>query len=58
VYTTAEMRRVIQINDPAIVREIHEWKRTFDGRVREVQKGKLTRGARAAGARDGDGRRA
>src|SRR5580693_7758391 len=35
VYTAAEMRRVVQIGDPAIVREIHEWKRTFNGRVRE-----------------------
>jgi hypothetical protein len=38
VYTAAEMRRVVQIADPAIVLEIHEWKRTFNGRVREVQK--------------------
>ncbi len=35
VYTAAEMRRVVQIGDPAIVREIHEWKRTFNGRLRE-----------------------
>ena len=37
VYTAAEARRVIQIEDPAIVREIHEWKRRFNGRVREYQ---------------------
>ena len=36
VYTAAEVRQVVQIADPAIVREIHEWKRTFDGSVREV----------------------
>jgi hypothetical protein len=35
VYTAAELRRVVQIGDPAIVLEIHEWKRMFDGRVRE-----------------------
>jgi hypothetical protein len=34
VYTAAEMRRVVQIGDPAIVVEIHEWKRTFNGRLR------------------------
>ena len=33
VYTAAEMRRVVQIRDPAIVLEIHEWKRTFNGRL-------------------------
>jgi hypothetical protein len=38
VYTAAEMRRELQIGDPAIVLEIHEWKRAFNGRVREVQK--------------------
>jgi hypothetical protein len=37
VYTTAEMRRVVQIGDPATVLEIHEWKRKFNGRVREHQ---------------------
>ena len=35
VYTVAEMRRVVQIGDPATVLEIHEWKRTFNARVRE-----------------------
>jgi len=35
VYTASEMRRVIQIGDPAIVIEIHEWKRMFNGRLRE-----------------------
>lgn len=58
VYTAAEMRRVVQIGDPATVREIHEWKRTFEGRVREVQKRQPGRGARAADAGDGGGGRA
>jgi len=40
VYTAAEMRRVVQIGDPATVLEIHEWKRTFNGRVREYQRRK------------------
>jgi hypothetical protein len=34
VYTASEVRRVIQIGDPDIVQEIHQWKRKFDGRVR------------------------
>jgi len=55
VYTAAEMRRVVQIGDPAIVREIHEWKRKFDGRLREVQKREPGRGIRAAPAGDGGG---
>ena len=39
-YTVAEMRRVVQIGDPAIVLEIHEWKRRFDARLREYQERK------------------
>src|ERR1017187_7544766 len=35
VYTAAEMRRVVQIGDPATVLEIHEWKGKFSGRMRE-----------------------
>jgi hypothetical protein len=35
VYTAAEVQRVVHIGDPAVVLEIHEWKRIFDGRVRE-----------------------
>ena len=35
VYTATEVRRVVRISDPAVVLEIHEWKRTFDGRLRE-----------------------
>ena len=37
VYAADELRRVIQIGDPATVLEIHEWKRKFNGRVREYQ---------------------
>lgn len=33
IYTAAEARRIIQIGDPAIVAEIHDWKRRFDGVV-------------------------
>lgn len=40
VYTAAEMRRVVQIGDPATVLEIHQWKRTFDARLREYQERK------------------
>jgi hypothetical protein len=37
VYTAAELRRVVQIGDTATVLEIHEWKRKFNGRVREYR---------------------
>ena len=57
VYTAAEMRRVVQIGDPAIVLEIHEWKRAFSGRVREVQK-REPGGGKAAAASGGSGGRA
>jgi hypothetical protein len=51
VYTAAEVRRVLQIQDPDIVLEIHAWKRAFNGRVREIQKHERGRrpGADAAG---------
>ena len=39
VYTAAEMRRVVQIQDPVIVLEIHEWKRTFNARVQGSKSG-------------------
>jgi hypothetical protein len=35
VYTAAEARRVVQIGDPAVVAEIHQWKRRFDGVIRD-----------------------
>lgn len=34
VYTAAELRRIVAVNDPGVVAEIHEWKRRFDGVVR------------------------
>src|SRR3984893_15024129 len=55
VYTAAEMRRVVQIADPAIVLAIHEWKRAFSGRVREVQKSQQGRPPGAAAAGDSGG---
>jgi hypothetical protein len=56
VYTAAEMRRLVQIEDPAIVLEIHEWKRTFNGRVREIQKRGTERGSGSAAGKGGGGR--
>jgi hypothetical protein len=53
VYTAAEVRRELQIADPAIVLEIHEWKRAFNGRVREVQKREQGRSPGTPAARDG-----
>lgn len=43
-YTAAELRRVVQIGDPATVLEIHEWKRTFNARLRECQGAKRGEG--------------
>ena len=43
VYTAAELRRVVQVEDPATVLEIHEWKRSFNGRVREYRSAKRTK---------------
>ncbi len=36
VYTAAEARLIVQIGDSAIVSEVHDWKRQFDGVVTEV----------------------
>ena len=38
IYTAAEARRIIGVNDPAVVAEIHDWKRQFDGTVREFRR--------------------
>lgn len=35
VYTASEARRIVRINDPAAVAEIHRWKRKFEGVIRE-----------------------
>lgn len=34
IYTAAEARRVVQIGDAAVVSEIHNWKRRFEGVIR------------------------
>jgi len=38
-YTAAEVRRIIAVKDPAIVTEIHDWKRRFNGAVRDFRAG-------------------
>ena len=35
IYTAAEARQVVQISDPGTVAEVHEWKRRFDGVIRD-----------------------
>jgi hypothetical protein len=42
VYTAAEVRRLVQVHDPAVVAEIHRWKREFNATVAafESHKGK------------------
>ena len=39
IYTAAEVRLIIAVKDPAVVAEIHEWKRRFDGVVRDFRVG-------------------
>ena len=39
IYTAAEARRIVAVNNPAVVAEIQEWKRRFDGVVREFRHG-------------------
>ena len=39
IYTAAEARRIVAVNDPAVVAEIHAWKQRFDGVVREFRAG-------------------
>ena len=31
IYTAVEARRIVAVNDPSSVAEIHDWKRRFDG---------------------------
>ncbi|MCP5118692.1 MAG: hypothetical protein GY953_48395 [bacterium] len=38
VYTRAEMEHIITVEDPEIVAEIHQWKREFNGVIRESRK--------------------
>ena len=40
VYTAAEARRIIAVNEPTVVAEIHEWKREFNARVSDDPPGK------------------
>ncbi len=37
IYTAAESRRIVQIADPAIVAEVHRWKRQFEATVSEFR---------------------
>jgi hypothetical protein len=41
IYTAAEARRIITVKDPAVVAEIHDWKRRFEGVVRDFRPGML-----------------
>jgi hypothetical protein len=34
IYTSAEARCIVTISEPALVAEIHEWKRRFNGQLR------------------------
>ena len=38
VYTAAEVRRIIAIGDPAVVAEVHTWKKKFHATVSEFCK--------------------
>lgn len=37
VYTAAELRRIIRVNDPELVAEVRHWKQEFNAIVREFQ---------------------
>ncbi len=39
IYMGDEVRCVVQITDPAIVAELHRWKRRFNGRIRGDKEG-------------------
>jgi hypothetical protein len=39
IYTASEARRIIALNDPAVVAEIHDWKRRFDGEIHDFRTG-------------------
>jgi hypothetical protein len=39
IYTAAEARRIVAVGDPKVVAEIHDWKRRFDGVIREFRAG-------------------
>jgi len=40
IYTVAEGWRVIAVNDPTVVAEIHEWKREFNAVLSDQQPGR------------------
>jgi hypothetical protein len=50
IYTVAEAQRIVGVNDPAMVAEIHEWKRRFEGAVRETRKNTPGSGVRQENA--------
>jgi hypothetical protein len=35
-YSASEAQRIVAVKDPAAVKEIHTWKRRFDGVVRDA----------------------
>ncbi len=35
IYTAAEVRRIVAVTDPAAVAEIHDYKRRFNGKIRQ-----------------------
>ncbi len=37
IYTAVEVQRIVVVDDPEVVAEIHEWKRRFDGVIRGGQ---------------------
>jgi hypothetical protein len=39
IYTAAEARRIVAVNNPAVVAEIQDWKRRFDGVIRDFRGG-------------------
>jgi hypothetical protein len=39
IYTAVEARRIIAVKDAAVVAEIDQWKRRFDGAVRDFRPG-------------------
>ena len=36
IYTGAEVRRIVQVDDPNVVAEVHRWKREFNATVGDV----------------------
>lgn len=39
IYTVTEARQIIAVNNPAVVAEIHQWKKRFDGAFRGLRAG-------------------